>query len=242
MVGLYIKINIFPLFYNINMYIIIRGHIRNSFLTNELYNLIQYLSKKYIIKIYVHTWSIKQNNISWRPLENDFTTINVEYIKAYFKDLTKFIKKIIIEDDNNIKLIGNINGKILSTKTFILGWKRYIYSQYKIIHYLYNKIKYTNSFLLNIRFDLFTNSFLFPYDEIITFINNNYKLIHTKNIFLRDAEYCGIDNIIIGTIETNYKLFSFIYYNLDDILCYKENDNLQNPEFIVPRVNKMIFN
>ena len=46
------------------MYIIIRGHIRNSFETKELYNLIKYLSEKYTIKIYIHSWSVKQNNIS----------------------------------------------------------------------------------------------------------------------------------------------------------------------------------
>ena len=110
------------------MYIIIRGHIRNSFITNDLYNLIKYLSKKYTIKIYIHTWSIKQNNVSWRPIENDFTEINIEYIQSYFQDLFKFVKKIIIDDDTNIKLYGNIDGKMVSTKTNILGWKRYIYT------------------------------------------------------------------------------------------------------------------
>jgi hypothetical protein len=151
------------------MHIIIRGHIRNSFNTNELYNLLKYLSENYTINIYIHTWSIKQNNISWRYIENDFTEINIEYIKIYFRDLTKFIKKIIINDDNKIKLYGNLTGKILLTKTNILGWKRYIYGQYKIINYLHNKIKNKNNFLLNIRFDLFTNSFIFPYNEIIDF-------------------------------------------------------------------------
>jgi hypothetical protein len=224
------------------MYIIIRGHIRNSFQTNELYNLIKYLSENYIIKIYIHTWSIKQNNISWRSIKNDFTKINIKYIKLYFKDLFKFIKKIIIEDDSNIKLYGNVNDKILLTKTNKLGWKRYIYGQYKIIYYLYNKISNKNNFLLNIRFDLFTNSFIFPNDEIINFINNNYNIIHKHNIFIKEGEYCGIDNIIIGTINTNYKLISFIHHDLDNILLYKENENLQNPEFIVSRVNKLIFN
>jgi hypothetical protein len=228
------------------MYIIIRGHIRNSFTTNDLYNLIKYLSEKYTIKIYIHTWSIKQNNISWRPIENDFTEINIEYFQSYFKDLFKFIKKIIIDDDSNIKLYGIVDGKMALSKTNILGWKRYIYGQHKIIKYLYNKKDNLynkkdneNKFLLNIRFDLFTNSFIFPYDEIINFINNNYNNNHKKNIFLRDGEYCGIDNIIIGTIKTNYQLISFIHYNLDDILVH--NKNLEHPEFIISRVNNLIF-
>jgi hypothetical protein len=223
------------------MYIIIRGHIRNSFTTNDLYNLIKYLSEKYTIKLYIHTWTIKQNNLSWRPIENDFTEINIEYIQSYFQDLFKFVKKIIIEDDTNIKLYGNIDGKILLTKTSVLGWKRYIYGQHKIIKYLYHKKHKKDKFLLNIRFDLFTNSYIFPYDEIINFINNHYinnNNNYKKNIFLRDGEYCGIDNIIIGSIKTNYQLISYIHYHLDDILL----DNLKHPEFIVSRVNNFIFN
>jgi len=223
------------------MNIIIRGHIRNSFETNELYDLIKKLSEKYTkIEIYIHTWSIKQNNISWRKINNDYTEINNKYIESYFKDLYKYIKYLIIENDKDIILHGNLEGKILSTKTNILGWKRYIYGNYKIIQYLYEEnieSLNNNSFLLNIRFDLFTNSYIFPYYEVIDFIDRNYNKILNKNIFLREGEYCGIDNIIIGTIETNYKLFSLIYYKLDEILLMKENENLKNPEFIIPRVN-----
>jgi len=143
-------------------------------------------------------------------------------------------------------LHGNIAGKMVLSKTNILGWKRYIYGQHKIIKYLYHKIykkdkiHNKNKFLLNIRFDLFTNSYIFPYDEIIMFINNNYNNYHEKNIFLREGEYCGIDNIIIGSIKTNYKLLSLIHYQLDDILLH--NKNLEHPEFIISRVNNLIFN
>ena len=119
--------------------------------------------------------------------------------------------------------------------------KIYIYGQHKIIKYLYHKKDNKNKFLLNIRFDLFTNSYIFPYDEIIYFINNNnnYNNHHKKNIFLRDGEYCGIDNIIIGSVNTNYQLISHIYYKLDDILIYQ--DNFEHPEFIISRVNNNIF-
>jgi len=222
------------------MIIIIRGHIRNSFNDNQLYNLLKYLSINYDIDIYIHTWSIKQNNLSWRNLENDFTIIDENYIYNYFKDLFKFIKKIIIDDENNIKLNGNIGGKMLSSKTYLLGWKRYIYGKYSIINYLNNFID-KNNFVLNIRFDLFNNSYVFPLDEIINFININYKYDFNKNIFLRVGEYCGIDNVYIGNISTNYKLISYIHFNLDAILKYEENKNLIHPEFIVSRINSKIF-
>ena len=67
------------------MIIVLRGHIRNSFDDTQIYNFISYLSNTHNIKIYIHTWSIKQNNISWRQIKNDFTEINEEYIYNYFK-------------------------------------------------------------------------------------------------------------------------------------------------------------
>jgi len=95
--------------------------------------------------------------------------------------------------------------------------------------------------VLNIRFDLFSNSYVFSYSEIIDFINNNYNIIHNKNIFLREGEYCGIDNIIIGTVKTNQLLLSYLNFNLDKILLSKKNKNLVHPEFIVSRANNLIF-
>ena len=121
--------------------------------------------------------------------------------------------------------------RVLKTQTK-KNWHKFIRKNYKN-----NKFD-KNKFILNIRFDLFSNSFIFPYDEIINFIDNNY-ISSNKNIFLREGEYCGIDNIIIGTIKTNYQLISFIHYNLDDILVH--NRNLEHPEFIISRVNNLIF-
>lgn len=224
------------------MIIVLRGHIRNSFDDSQIYNFISYLSNNYNIEIYIHTWSIKQNNISWRQIKNDFTEINEEYIYNYFKDLSKYIKKIIIDDENKIELTGNLTGKILLTKTNILGWKRYIYGQYVIFNYLYNLFKNKYLLILNTRFDLFTNLFVFHVDEINNFIKSNINKTFTKNIFIKDYEVCGIDNIIIGNIKTNYELFSFINFNLDKILLYKENEQLVHPEFIVLRVNNLLFN
>lgn len=218
------------------MIIILRGHIRNSFDNLQLYTFIDYLSNKYLIEIYIHTWSIKQNNISWRLINNDFTAITENYIQNYFQDLYKYVKKIIIDNENNIELFGNLDDKILSSKTSIIGWKRYIYGQYKILEYIYNLSDDKNIFVINTRFDLFTNSFVFPFDEIINFIENNYNKIFTKNIFLRNGEYCGIDNIILGNIQTNYHLMHNMHLNLDNLLLYIDQD-LIYPEFIIPRLN-----
>ena len=221
------------------MKIVIRGHIRNSFTTDELYILLKYLSEKYDIQIYIHTWNKKQNNISWRGIENDPTEITNDTIKTYFKDLFKFVHEIIIEDDEDIELYGNLDGKLASSKTNTLGWKRYIYGQYRVIKHVYDTSDDKDEFLLNIRFDLFTNSYVFPYDEIIKFVDANYGINHTNNVFLKEGKYCGVDNIIIGSVSTNYKLVSAIHFGLDYIL--EGNKALKNPEFVVPIANDMIY-
>lgn len=222
------------------MKIVIRGHIRNSFTTDELYTLLKYLSEKYDIQIYIHTWNKKQNNISWRTIENDPTEITNDTIKMYFKDLFKFVHGIIIEDDADIELYGNLDGKLASSKTNILGWKRYIYGQYRVIKHVYDTSDNKDEFLLNIRFDLFTNSYVFPYEEIIKFVDANYRINHANNVFLKEGKYCGVDNIIIGSVSTNYKLVSAIHFGLDYIL--DDNKSLKNPEFVVPIANGMFIN
>ncbi len=220
------------------MKIVIRGHIRNSFTTGELYTLLKYLSEKYDTQIYIHTWNKKQNNISWRAIENDPTEITNDTIKTYFKDLFKFVHGIIIEDDADIELYGNLDGKLASSKTNILGWKRYVWGNYRVIKHVYDTSDDKDEFLLNIRFDLFTNSFVFLHDEIIKFIDANYGISHTTNVFMREGYYCGVDNIIIGSVKTQFTLVSTIHLHLDDIL--NENPELKHPEFVFLIANDMI--
>jgi hypothetical protein len=220
------------------MKIVLRGHIRNSFTTDELYNLLKQLSQEYQIEIYIHTWNKKQNSISWRPIEDDDTEVNTDVLRTYLKDVFQFVKVITIEDDVDIQLYGNTEGKMANTKTNLLGWKRYIYGQYKAIETVYENSDNPGEFLLNTRFDLFTNSFVFPHDEIINFIRTNYHDNHKKNIFLRNGHYFGIDNIIIGSVETNYNLLQYVHMSLDDILA--NNKFLRNPEFVIPIVNDVI--
>ena len=55
------------------MILVIRGHIRNSFETKELYNFIEELYNIYPdLKIFIHTWNIFANSVSWRNI-----TVNI---------------------------------------------------------------------------------------------------------------------------------------------------------------------
>jgi len=211
------------------MNIVIRGHIRNAFETDELYELLKYMADKCDIKIFIHTWDKKQNTLSWRHIEEDSTPITTELIRAYFKDIFDYVQNIIIESDSDIELHGNVEGKLASSRTSLLGWKRYIFGNYRVIKHIYDISGDKDEFILNMRFDLFTNSFVFPYDEITKFIDTNYGIAHNNNVFMREGYYCGIDNIIIGSIKSQYTLISKIHFGLDDILEYHQD--LKHPEF-----------
>ena len=223
------------------MIIVIRGHVRNSFETNQLYNFIEEVHNIYPdLKIFIHTWNIFANNISWRNIDVNSAQVNEERINNYFGKLSNCIKHIIIDNDKDIKLIGNLVGTINNGPMPIIGWKNYWYGKYKIIDYIYNQQKYDEETVVNLRFDLFSNSNNFDKNLIIDFIKKNNEINFTKNQFLFDYEANGIDNIYIGNINTMYKLTNKFFYELDDILC--KNNNTRNQERLVYRINEQIFN
>jgi len=235
------------------MIILLRGHIRNSFDTPYLHEFIQYLSNNYNIEIYIHTWDIIQNSISWREIKENNIPVNNELIYDYFKDLKHLIKHIIIDNDKNLKLFGNTKGLIY--KAPCLGWKNMWYGKFRIIQYLFQnfhlfKMKSpVEQLVVNLRFDIFSNSQVFESINIFKFINNIayytslYNQVLRKNIFIKNVACCyGIDNIYIGNINTMYKLIGHFHYNLDKIMLrYKNNRKIQVQEALVFLENKRMF-
>lgn len=223
------------------MILILRGHIRNSFDTNELYNLVK---KMNIIvpelKIYIHTWGVFANTISWRKIEQNDKKVNDEIIYKYFADLSHLIKHIIIEDDSKIDLIGNLQGNINNSPMPIIGWKNYWYGKHKINDFIYKNVKLNkDENVINCRFDVLNNSNIFTEDKIVKFVINNSNKEFNKNVFLFDKEERGIDNIYIGNMYTMYKLTHTFVYNLDKIL--EKNKSVFHQEFLVYRINNVIF-
>lgn len=223
------------------MILVIRGHIRNSFESKDLYNLIEELYNLYPdLKIYIHTWNIFANNISWRKININNNIVNEEIICNYFGKLNTCIKHIIIDDDTLIQLNGNLIGNINNCPMPIIGWKNYWYGKYRIIDYIYNNSDSNDEMIVNFRFDIFKNSNSFDKKIIINFIKNNSKIKFNKNVFLFNREENGIDNIYIGNITTMYKLHNKFFYELDDIL--KKNRDVRNQEKLVYRINSQLFN
>ena len=215
------------------MIILIRGHIRNSFINNQLYDFIRQLSKTNDIKIYIHTWNIMQTNVSWRPLNNVNIVITEEIIKKYFKDLQKYIVKIIIDDEKLNKLVGSIRGNVSNSKMPKIGWKNMWYGKKRIIDEI-GKRESPNEIIINTRFDVFSNSNSFNIISLLYFINKN-KLITKQNIFLYKKETLGIDNIYIGNFNTMFNLIYHFHYNLDFIMS---NNKVVSQEFLVFRENE----
>lgn len=215
------------------MIILIRGHIRNSFINNQLYDFVRQLSKTNEIKIYIHTWNVMQTNLSWRHLNNINIIITEELIKKYFKDLQRYIVKIIIDDEKLNKLVGSLKGNVSNSKMPKVGWKNMWYGKKRIIDEI-GKRESPNEIIINTRFDVFSNSNSFNMLALLYFINKN-KFISKKNVFLYGKETLGIDNIYIGNFNTMFNLIYHFHYNLDFIMS---NNNVLSQEFLVFRENE----
>jgi len=223
------------------MILIIRGHIRNTFDTKDFYNLIKNIYHNYPdLKIFIHTWNIISNGISWRDISTNIYIVTEEYIYDYFNDLNHLIKHIIIDDDTKINLIGNLEGKISNCNMPIIGWKNYWYGKYKIIEYINNLNIDIKETIINSRFDILNNSNSLKHEIIINFINNNDTEFN-KNIFIYNCEKYGLDNLYLGNINTMYKLIYHLHYKLDNILLNKINET-EHQEYIVYRLNNILFN
>jgi hypothetical protein len=226
------------------MILILRGHIRDAFNTTKLLNLIKNIyNLDSNLKIYIHTWNIFANNISWREIKQNNTIVTKEIIYNYFNGsgLEHVLdnENIIIDDDTKIELIGNVQGTINNGVMPIIGWKNYWYGKYKIIKHIYDKNIDENELIINLRFDILNNNNTKSCDDIIHFIKNNLDRSFTKNLFIKEEECGGIDNIYLGNITTLYKLIHYFYSFLDDILL--NNNDTIHQEFLVYRLNNRLF-
>ena len=187
-----------------------------------MYEYISYLSKIYKLHIFIHTWNIKSNNLSWRPIHKDNSTINENIISNYFKNIN--IEKIIIDNENDVELIGNVNGNIKTTLMPIKGWKNMWYGIFKITNYILNNAnKYhidVNTYTLNIRFDYFTNPTINQYNfkDLFHLFNFNSNDIQFMKNITEQVNMFGIDNIYFGKFYKIYYTTKLFHSNLDNII------------------------
>lgn len=222
------------------MILILRGHIRNAFDNDELFNLINIIYRLTAhLEIYIHTWSIKQNNISWRHIETDNAPITKETITNYFRTLSRLIKHIIIDDDTQIKITGNTVGVINKGHMPVIGWKNYWYGKYQIVNYLYMLENNHDKLVINTRFDVLFGRFPLDKKDISQFVEKYKSMPLLTNKFISETNCYGIDNIYIGSIKTQYKLIKHFHENLDNIV--KANSRRNEQEFLVFSENAKLF-
>ena len=215
--------------------VIIRGHVRDSFLNNKMDIFIKLLTIIYDVEIYIHSWNISEANSSHRKLLDNKFTIDENKILDYFINSKKYIKKIFIDDDTKINIIGNIDGKIGNTNMPIIAWKKMWFGIHKCCEYVYNSKIYYDG-ILNIRIDNFNVmcSTINKINDITNIINRLNLMLHSscdnKIKLLSDKRVFGIDNCFIGNVSSIYKMTYNFVHNLDDIISKQKNIN--NQEFV----------
>ena len=93
--------------------------------------------------------------------------------------------------------------------------------------------------IINTRFDILNNSYSLKDYELIDLVIRNIKIKFTKNIFLKDLFFNGIDNFYLGNINTMYKLIYNFQYKLDEII--ERNKIINGQEYLVYMENKYLF-
>lgn len=226
------------------MILILRGHIRNGFEDNGLYDFVKLVTQTCDphLKIYIHTWNKFASSLSWREIEEDNREVNEETIYSYFRDLKPFIKQIIIDDDTQIdhELIGNISktDRIGTTKCKVIAWKYMWYGIHKMASYV-NEHELSDVSVINTRFDLFKQQFKISFVRAFDFIFNNRDASNVE-IKVESDEIIGCDNLYISSVSNLHKITSHFHNNLDFIL--QKQCTVHHQEHLFLLETDMIFN
>lgn len=223
----------------VNMFLVLRGHIRDAFETQELCEFVKSLLEVYspTLKIFIHTWNIFSNGVSWRNIPTDNRLITRDLIEKYFgPDIAKFFVKVIIDDDENIPIIGRTDGMVGLSRIPLRGWKNYWYGQCQALKAARDEC--VDDWVINTRFDLFTT---FP-------MNAKLLIARTKEIVHEEAgSVCFwskintgcVDNYIVGRAHQQFSLAHHFHNKIDSIIV--RYPCINNPEKYVWLENARLF-
>ena len=214
---------------NTKFYFFIRGHIRNSFKSNQLKNFVNLLKLRFPNIIFIlQTWKNQEckKNESWKKnIEEVNNIISESIINNYFEN-TDMSKNCLILDEETIKLEGSTDGNICSGPCPKKGWKNMWYGMYKGLE----KINIDDQILVSFRYDYFNIPQTKQNEtQILNFIEKN---LSTKNIkFIQGINSKGVDNLYIGRSNNIKKLIEKFHFNLDEII--NENKKIFHQEYLV---------
>lgn len=227
---------------NSEFYFYIRGHVRNSFNTDQLKNFVNLLKFHFPnIKFIIQTWNLSncKKSETWRGqwwnanVDNFRSVISKSTIEDYFQD-KNITERCLIIDEETIKLVGSTDGKLVKNCPK-KGWKNMWYGIYKGLEYL--NIKSSNNIIVSFRFDYFLRGESSDIDEekVIKFIKNN---LNTNKIEFIKYKCPGTDNLYLGRCEKIMQLIEKFHFELDDILEKKYKFSFQ--ELLVNIVEETI--
>ena len=221
--------------------ILISGHLRNfdEIINNFYNNLIIPISSNFLYDIYIHTWNNNYTKDKIMNKDENFKEIqiNKEYLNKLFNDNNIIIKKIIIENQEEIKdkldlynylinntkersIHGNFNNSYVKNLTNKLFFQ--YYGHYKVLNSLDLDCKY--DFIIKTRPDLFYEKF-------------NIKLLE-HNIFFPNSHQKGGSNInqLFFGGKTEYIIDILKYF--ERIIFYNKNMNFK----VINKYNKFDIN
>ena len=219
----------------------IRGYIRNSFDSSELYNFVYALSEKYTLHIYIYTFSEKSGPSVYRPYYTNYDNSHItrEIILNYFGELALYIRELKISINNYINIFGSFfdtgffeydDYDKINLKNISIDKYRHLF---KSIFNVNNMVKNDSILCVNLRFDIFTFLYKTAWDIGLfekyidkpdygkyLLLNKNIILSHIEkciksnmyNMFFADHFYSGCDNIFFGKKNDIYKYSYYILY------------------------------
>lgn len=203
--------------------LVLRGHVRSSFDDGRLRDLVRSISEIFDVGIYVQTWSVVQNSLSWRGLSDIPKEVDEGTVRDYME--SDRIKCVKILDDSKIKHVGSVEGKIGRTPCPVLAWKNMYYGMVVASKAVFDAESPT-SVTAQMRLDILSNPFSPPHAEVVSFLQRDYGVLaggqqgDERMRFLRMRCFMGVDNIYMSTTEDMYRFVSYMYYDMDRIIHF----------------------
>lgn len=200
------------------MIVLLRGHIRNAFDNDMLYNLLKSLYQISPYRLYIHTWNIQQNSLSWRDIQHKSTLITETQIRAYMRDLSSYICHICIDPDGGLPLIGSADGLLIPGGHMPKrGWKNMWAGMERSMSIIAEE--YPNELVLNTRFDVCNNSNNFTVQHLLTLYKYVAETRPETIVFLKKVLFNGCDNYFAGPVHLMANLIHDFHTELDTTLA-----------------------
>jgi len=220
------------------MLLLLRGHIRVSFDSSELYNFVKILYDLYKVEIYIQTWSVVSNSISWRTVADNPTRVTEEMIRAYFKEIP--IKHILILDDTKINIIGNKDGLIIKSGISTIGLKNMWYGISALADFAAEH-EAPDTMVIHTRLDIFCNSNNPRVEDLLPFIKKNKDEKPSHVLFISPDSCGGIDNFTMATVAVHKRMSNHFNTRMDEIVSLPQYSWVNQPERLVFMENVRMF-